>query len=261
VFECSGLDFDVEVPEDCLETACGMVVDIHGLSMDAQIQDANTGLRALGRDHGYIVVQPNGQQGLLGLQWEPADDAKVFDFMQRVAAAWNVDDRRWHVTGFSQGGLMSWRLLCEHADALASLAPAGGCGTSAANGCPFVGADVPSDPVDVLYLHGVQDALVSFNCFAPKRDAVISHYELAEGEPVSSDDDYRWIRYAGTAATFETIDHDYQASSPILAGHCIPGSQDDGGAPGQLMSYGCVGPNAVSWGETVMQFFIDHPRD
>jgi dienelactone hydrolase len=261
-FVCDGLTYDVEVPDTCLDMACGMVFDVHGYTMSAQMEEANTGLRALGQRYGYIVVQPNAEPDPPAASWSAAiDDPKVFDFMQRVAAAWHVDPDRWHFTGFSQGGFMSWRFICDHADVLASVAPGAACDGAVAFGdCSFMGEEVPSEPIDILYLHGTSDALINFGCAGPRRDAVVAHFGLGEEEVVQEDDDHRWTRHTSDEATFEFIEHDYAAATAIIAGHCFPGSQDESGAPGQLFSFACVEPNAFVWGDAVMQFFVDHPR-
>jgi dienelactone hydrolase len=262
-FLCDGLTYDVEVPDACLEMACGMIFDVHGYTMSAQMQDANTGLRALGQEHGYIVVQPNAEPDPPGASWNgEVDDPKVFDFMQRVAAAWHVDAARWHFTGFSQGGFMSWRFICAHADVLASVAPGAACGDSFAFGdCSFMGEDVPSEPLDILYMHGTSDALINFSCAAPRRDAVVAHFGLGDEEVVAEGEKYRWTRHESDDVTFEFVQHDYVADSFILSGHCYPGSHDESGAPGQLFSYACLEPTEFAWGESVMQFFMDHPKD
>jgi polyhydroxybutyrate depolymerase len=261
-FVCDGLTYDVEVPDACLEMACGMVFDVHGYTMSAQMQDANTGLRALGQQHGYIVVQPNAEPDPPLASWNgEVDDPKVFDFMQRVSAAWHVDAARWHFTGFSQGGFMSWRFICAHADVLASVAPGAACGDSFAFGdCAFMGADVPSEPVDILYMHGTSDALINFSCALPRRDAVVAHFGLGDEQVVSEGDAYRWTRHESDDVTLEFIQHDYAAATFLLGGHCYPGSHDESGAPGQLFSYACVEPTEIAWGEAVMEFFMAHPK-
>ncbi|MBK8719798.1 MAG: hypothetical protein IPN32_34540 [Deltaproteobacteria bacterium] len=150
-FVCDGLTYDVEVPAACLLAPCGMIVDVHGLAMSAQMQDSNTNMRALGQRYGYIVVQPNADPAPPLSNWIPGiDDPKVFDFMQRTAAAWHVDADRWHFTGFSQGGFMTWRFACAHADVLASVAPGAACGNDfPIEDCQFTDDESPSEPLDI----------------------------------------------------------------------------------------------------------------
>lgn len=40
-----------------------------------------------------------------------------------IGPGWQIDPMRIHMTGFSQGGALSWRFICDHADVLASVAP------------------------------------------------------------------------------------------------------------------------------------------
>ena len=39
---CEGLDFILSVPDSCLDVACGLIVDVHGLGMTAEIMNAHT---------------------------------------------------------------------------------------------------------------------------------------------------------------------------------------------------------------------------
>ena len=262
-FECDGLTYDLEVPPQCLAGGCGLIVDVHGFTMSAQMQDANTDMRARGLEHDFIVLQPNANPAPPLASWNPAtDDDKVFAFLQRVATVFAVDPDRIHFTGFSQGGFMSWRFACAHADVLASVAPGAACGNGggAFPDCVFDDANAPSEPLDVLYLHGTTDALVNIACAQPRIDAVVEHFGLGPAMPVEQDDGHRWIRHASDEMVLEYIEHDYAAGSPLILGHCFPGSTDPGDATGQVFSFACEGDNAFVWGEAVMDFFLAHPK-
>jgi polyhydroxybutyrate depolymerase len=241
----------------CSDQPCGLIVDVHGFTMSAQMQDANTNLRALGSERGYIVVQPNATPDPPSASWEPeVDDDKVFDFMMRVVDVFGVDENRIHFTGFSQGGWMSWRFACAHADVLASVAPAAACGDPE---CDFE-AQVPARPLPILYMHGTDDALVAYTCAEPRRDAVVAAWGLGAETVVAEGAGYRWTRHEGEA-TLEFISHDYVVDdNTVLGGHCFPGSTDPGGAPGQLFPFGCSGASGFTWGEAVIDFFEAHPR-
>jgi hypothetical protein len=140
---------------------------------------------------------------------------------------------------------------------LASVAPAGfGNGSDQ---CFSQGA-APSSPRPILFMHGTADALVPFASAQSSRDAVIAAQSMTESGVVEMDDAHLWTRYENSAgAVFEFIEHDYQGAS-LLGGHCYPGSTDPGGAPGQLFSFACDPPNAFTWGDAVIAFFIAHPR-
>lgn len=262
-FECDELMFDVSVPEPCLTEACGLILDVHGFSMSGKMEDNNTGLAALGREHGYIVVNPNAMPAPPAASWDSggADDSKLYDFMQQVIAAFGVDEKRVHVTGFSQGGGMSWRFICDYSELLASAAPAAlGHTTTGVNEC-FTNGAAPKHVVPMLYIHGTDDGLVDFADAIAARDAVISTLGLDGEEVVSSDGAHVWTRYTNSDGDlFEFIQHDYVAASTIIKGHCYPGSVDDQLEKGQFFGFGCEPPNAFHWGEEAMKFFIAHPK-
>jgi len=119
-------------------------------------------------------------------------------------------------------------------------------------------------------MHGAADALVSFDNAVTKRDAVIAAFELAAGEVVASGDGYSRTRHGNARGTeFELFEHDYRSASAVgvpplgvaIEGHCYPGSTDlTLTEPGQLMAFGCEPPTAFTWGESVIEFFIAHPR-
>ena len=249
-------------PDSCLGAACGVVVDVHGLTMNARMQDNNTNMRALGKKYGYIVVQPNAKGNPPLTAWTPLDDAKVLAFIKRVLAVWHADKKRVHFTGFSQGGAMSWRFLCKHGDLLASVAPAAACtATDPLVGC-FGAGKKPKHQIPVLFMHGTKDTLANFSCAKKVRDAVVAAWQLKQTKVVSQDSAHQWTRHAGPkGAVFEFVRHDYAAKSLVIGGHCYPGSKDhSGGVSGQLFGFACAGANAFTWGEIAMKFFVAHPK-
>lgn len=259
VYDCDGITYDARVPEACTTHACGLIFDVHGYSMSGVMQEASTHLKVRGEEHGYIVFQPNAPGNPPLSSWTPAtDDDKVFAVLELARDTFHVDTDRIHFTGFSQGGAMTWRMLCHHADVLASVAPA------AEGACDFVGAEIPSREVDVLFLHGHLDALVSFDTVAvPQRDAVVAGWEMGTGDVVASDADYTRTRFTSAGGThFDFLEHQYSAGPCLITidGHCFPGSDDPGTEPGQACSFACLPTNAFNWGEQTMQFFLDHPR-
>jgi polyhydroxybutyrate depolymerase len=256
-FTCDGLKYDVTVPSACVAGGCGLILDVHGMTMSGKMEDNNTNLRALGDKWGYVVVNPNANPAPPSSAWKPeTDDPKVFAFLELALKTYAIDLKRVHMTGFSQGGMMTSRFLCKHADVFASVAPAAG------TGCTFKGTDVPSREVPVLYVHGETDALVSYSQGTAQRDAAIAAWKLGPETVVSSDANHKWARRVSPAGTvFEFIQHKYEASAFALKGHCYPGSKDlKGGEPGQLFGFGCEDASAFVWGEAVMKFFRDHPK-
>jgi polyhydroxybutyrate depolymerase len=267
VFDCSGLKWNVSVPDPCVKAACGVIFDVHGFSMSGKMQNNNTDLVSLGAQNGFIVVQPNADPAPPLSGWNAtADDPKIFDFIQRVMKAFHTDTKRLHFTGFSQGGWMTWRMICDHSDIIASAAPAAA-GIPGGAGAPeeqcFSKGVAPAREMPMLYIHGTQDSIVQFSQATATRDAVIQVLAMSETATVSTDDKHLWKRWQNAKGTvFEFIQHDYVNTKPSIVpinGHCFPGSTDAGGEPGQAAPFGCDPPNAFVWGQKVVEFFLAHP--
>lgn len=256
VFKCAGVTYDVTIPAACTTKACGLVLDVHGATMTGRMEDANTQMRALGDKYGYVVIQPTAPGSAPTTSWTPGlDDDKVHAVLVEAIAVLGVDANRVHMTGFSQGGMMTSRFLCRFAELFASMAPAAG------TGCSFLGLDAPSREVPVLYLHGTKDVLVAFTEGVKQRDAAVAAWKMSGPTTLSGDANHsckQWTSAKGTV--FEFVQHDYKAPPVTLQGHCYPGSTDKGSEPGQLFSFACTPPSAFVWGEEVMKFFVAHPR-
>ncbi len=264
LYHCDGLDYDVRIPDTCAPEGCGLNVDVHGLSMSAQIQEANTQLRQLGTARGFVVAQPNATPPPPNASWDgPIDDPKIYAFMTQAINLLQIDANRVHFTGFSQGGFMTLRFICAHADLLASAAPA-----AAAADCTFSGADMPSRELPLLFLNGYyDDNIVPFFEAEKIWNAVKSAWNATLEQTVSSDSMHSWTRYRTAAGTpVEFILHDYESSAIFpwgwgeLKGHCFPGSDDPGTAPGQVVSFACEDTAAFQWGQAVVDFFETNPR-
>jgi pimeloyl-ACP methyl ester carboxylesterase len=260
--ECDGLRYDVSVPKACETKSCGVVLDIHGLSMSARMEDANTNLRALGERWGYVVIQPSANPAppnrSFGLPdpkmpvWLPdVDEARIYAFLEHAIEALSIDRERVHMTGFSLGAMMTLRIFCQHAETFASIAAASG-----AKGCAFDAHEMPSREIPILYMHGHADQLVPFYSGKQLRDRIVAAWKM---HPIAPATGARFESPSGTV--FELVEHSYQSKYRAdLGGHCIPGSHDPGDAPGQKLSFACEGPTSFVWGELVMDFFRAHPR-
>ena len=275
-YACDGIVFDGEVPPTCLGGGCGIILDVHGLTMSAAMEDANDELRARGAAAGFVIVQPNANPSPPHASWGADDEPKVFAFLTQAITVYAIDSRRVHMTGFSQGGFMTWRFLCGHADVFASVAPA-----AAASNCPvvgnpvgppacsFTGAEMPSRKLPILYMHGRADHnYIPFSCAQPQVDAIVSAWGLTSNGVVASSPTFTRTRWSDTSGTvLELLAHDYSSSAQVpfvsasqLQGHCFPGSTDPGTQSGQLFPFGCQQPASFVWGTEVVDFFIAHPR-
>ena len=257
-YPCDGLRYRATIPASCLTAACGLIFDVHGFTMSAEMQEANTKLSARGPGRGFIVVQPSANPAPPLASWTPgSDDDKVFATVELFARVFHTDPKRLHFTGFSQGGAMTWRMLCRHADAWASVAPA------AEGGCPFTSSNRPSREVPTLYLFGTLDSIVSYPGTAvPQRNAVVSGWGMSGPVTVAADAGYSRVRYTSDAGTpFEYVTHQYTGTCLVaIGGHCFPGSTDPGTATGQTCSFRCNGMNGFDWGTEVLEWFDSHRK-
>ena len=275
-FSCDSITYEVEIPSACTSGGCGVVFDVHGATMTAAAQDKSTGLRATAGALGYVVVQPTAPLVLSSYHsWTPAtDDPKVWTFLQQTVTALLINPKKIHFTGFSQGGAMTYRMLCAHADVLASVAP-----VAAADGqtfgtvsppfvldCAFTGSALPSRQVPILQMHGTADALVPFSKATQQRDAAVSAWALGAPVTVTTNAKFVHTRYTSASGTVvEFLQHDYVAPTNLvyyLGGHCLPGGQDlpTSSIPSATMYFSCSEPTGFSWGQMVMQFFVAHPK-
>jgi poly(3-hydroxybutyrate) depolymerase len=265
VYTCQGLRVDATIPPKCQKPGCGLILELHGDTGTGLLMDGHTNLRALGRDNGYIVIAPTGPAyggGLPGSTWTRQEDAKLIAMTRLFASVFHVDAARVHVTGFSRGGFVTWRLLCDAADLFASAAPA-----AAGNGnnevtC-FANNRFPSRNLDLLFLMGRTDVPVPYSTMLSIRNAAITRYGGGAQQTVLADSNYSHFRWtAPSGAVIETFDHAYETdpTGPFgdSRGHCFPGSTADPHAPQYAVP--CKGPNAFVWGQEVMKFFQAHPK-
>lgn len=149
----------VVVPDD-LAADAPLVVLLHGAGSDADEVVAGTGLADAARTEGFVLLAPTG----VHQTWNagptccrPAIELDIDDvgFVRALVGA--VDDALPGtpagvlVTGFSNGGFLSYRLACEAADLVHVVVPVAG----------TMDVDcAPTRPVSILHVHGALDPLV-----------------------------------------------------------------------------------------------------
>jgi polyhydroxybutyrate depolymerase len=276
-FACDTTTHVVMVPERCTRVSCGVIIDVHGGSMSADMEDRNTAMRALGDRHGYLVIQPNALPNpiLLGERVFVAgvDDDRVMHILTDVVKVFHADERRIHMMGFSEGGFMTWRFICGHSDLLASAAPAAAgynCTVLPITqeiGCQFSGTDAPTKNIPILYMQGTEDKLMNPDCvFSWLQGSVYPTLKLDSGSQIAGDATYERTRFlTPDAVPFELIRHHYTTDASSfgvpVGGHCYPGSTDfTASLPGQLMGFGCKDQCSFTWAEEAVRFFMAHPK-
>lgn len=217
------ISFVVSVPPVCQSAPCGLIVDVHGGTMNAAKQDAETNLRYLGEQapefgaqSPYIVLQPELLRK--DFRWNRNDLKQILAYVNELTERFEIrpDDR--HFGGFSQGGVMAAWLLCSNAGDFVSYSAIAG-GAQALLECFTAGAS-PSFPL--LYIHGRNDRVMPFT------------HAQALAQVVAGDSSLN----AGIKFHF----HDLQGG--LAGSHCVPGGEG---------RFGC---GTQSAGEQIIQFYI-----
>jgi len=255
-FVCGDVSFLLKVPERCTEYACGLIVDVHGGTMSAEQMRDVTELDELAPPCDYIVLHPSETSPLVPgfmetSQWKQdgGDDPKIRSFIDETLEAFQVDRDRVHFTGFSLGGGMSWRFICDHGELFTSVAP-----IAATIDCATGGLD-PEFPI--LYMHGHSDAVEGYAAGEALVEAVADGMGMgSEREELEGDDLYTRYRYENDrGTTLDFIEHDY-GGQPALDGHCVPGGVDLEG-PFATTCQTPAGEAHLRWGELVLDWFLE----
>lgn len=146
-------------------TPMPLVLVLHGAGDTTYIVDY-FGMEPLAEVRGFLLSHPAGttdSEGYIG--WNAteegcvkgADDAAYLrGLIEALAGQYAVDPKRIHLAGHSCGGAMSQRMACDHADLIAGIACYAG----------YMELDPelrrPSEPVNVLVLHGTADDIVAY---------------------------------------------------------------------------------------------------
>ena len=154
-----------------------VVVALHGAFSTAREFERESGFSLLADRESFIVVYPQGiGLGDLFRHWNSGhccgkarkdhidDVGFVLATVDDVARRNPVDRARLYLVGFSNGGMLAYRIAAEHPDIVAAVAVASGTigGVPAANE-PEWSVPRPSHPVSVLALHGRADTHVPYD--------------------------------------------------------------------------------------------------
>jgi polyhydroxybutyrate depolymerase len=165
------LPSDIEPGEDL-----PLVISLHGFTGTGNAHENYFNLRSQIDDRKFMLCVPNGFQNSQGDRYwnatnyccdvegqAPDDSGYLRGLIEQVIAEHSVDLDSIHVVGHSNGGFMSYRMACDHADLVASIASLAGATWDNASEC------VPSEPVHVLQIHGTADDVIAYggSCIIP----------------------------------------------------------------------------------------------
>jgi polyhydroxybutyrate depolymerase len=151
------------------QTPSALVVLLHGYGGDSTWQENYWRLKPLAETRGFLYCYPDGTLDTRGYPFWNAteaccnlygsnvdDSAYLRGLIEEIVRQYAVDRKRVHVTGHSNGGYMSYRMACDHADLVAGIASLAG--------YTFLDGTTPrpSEPVPVLHITGTAEEAVPY---------------------------------------------------------------------------------------------------
>ena len=115
-----------------------LLVFLHGYTSNGRQADHYMHLRQLADDRGFIVATPDGTATGGTSFWSATDACCNFvrssvddtgylrALVEAVQAQFPVDSKQIYFSGHSNGGFMSYRMACDHADLIAGIASLAG---------------------------------------------------------------------------------------------------------------------------------------
>lgn len=162
--------FEVFVPDTYDGSAAvPLVVLLHGYGINGAMQEDFFQLRQLADSRGFLLATPDGTIDADGSHFWNAtdaccgfgatvdDSAYLVAVIQHIEADYRVDPARVFLVGFSNGGFMSYRMACDHADLIAAIASISGATFLDPSACN------PSEPVTVVEIHGDHDEAIAYD--------------------------------------------------------------------------------------------------
>jgi polyhydroxybutyrate depolymerase len=162
---------DIHVPPGYRDgTPAPLLVLLHGFGATGEVQEIYFGLTPAADEAGMLYVQPDGTRNAIDRQfWNATDACCAGDLVSdvddatylraviaEVSSRYDVDRDRIFLVGHSNGGFMSHRMACDHADLVAALVSVAGATFLDPDDCS------PSEPVSVLQIHGREDDTIRF---------------------------------------------------------------------------------------------------
>jgi polyhydroxybutyrate depolymerase len=211
-----------------------LVIMLHGYSVSGGLEEILLRFKPVAEARGFLYAYPNGTTDSSGNRFWNAtdaccnmngssvdDSAYLTSLVAEIGTRYKVDPKRVFFVGHSNGGFMSYRMACDHADLVAAVVSLAGATWSDTSKCK------PSEPVAVLQIHGTKDTEVLYDGFAGP-PAYPSAKTTVED----------WATYDGCALTADT------SAPPIDLDASIAGAET------QIASYasGCKpGGHAELW--------------
>ena len=152
--------------------ALPIVLQLHGYTMNADVQESYFRMASRVDSRQFFLVRPNGTieasfeshrfwnaipNACCNFYRSSVDDVGyLLGLIDEAKARFSVDATRVYLIGYSNGGFMSYRMACDHADQITAI-------VSLAGSTFLNEADCnASEPVSVLQIHGDRDTIVPY---------------------------------------------------------------------------------------------------
>jgi polyhydroxybutyrate depolymerase len=208
----------VYVPQSVSPGPVPLVMTIHGLLGNARQHFAQTQWAAVADRHGFVVIAPNGRRN-----WDNSQGGIDDDFLRDVVADMRarncIDARRIYVTGHSNGGFMTHRMACEHADLFAAGASyaAGDVENKPQGGpCSAERTDLEGwEPMPLGLWHGTDDTIVDYAVGRRGLAAWIERYDCDTPPMSTSADAYGSTEVFGSCARPDVVERAAATGRPF----------------------------------------------
>jgi polyhydroxybutyrate depolymerase len=239
-----------------------LVILLHGYTASGALQEIYMQIQPEAEARGFLYAHPDGTTDALGNQfWNatPAccgftstvdDSGYLRGVIDEIKQVLNVDDKRVFLIGHSNGGFMSYRMACDHADAVAAFASLAGAMFDDPSSC------APSEGVAGLQIHGTNDETIAYaggsNLGYPYPGAVATTESWAGLMSCTVTPD--------TSAPPLDLDSDIMGAESTVARY---GSECDPGGHAELWTI--VGGTHIptlsdSFIPSALDFLFDHPK-
>lgn len=235
LLDVGGVERSVVVrdPEGAASGLVPALVMLHGATGSGSHMELVSGMTPIAAANGFVVAYPNGTAvgpNAGGLAWNAGTccgrpvQAAVQDvaFLEAVIANLvdhhRVDPARVYLAGFSNGGMLAYRYMCDSAMGVAGIAVVGGALNVTSCAAPR--------PVSLLVIHGEADPTVPYDGGLPSATAI---------EKLG-----RWVNASVADAT------DFWSTRDSCSGHSVVASGGASAGVERVEYTGCIAGSGVT---------------
>lgn len=244
-------------------TPTPLVVMLHGYTASGDLEEVYLQLTPLADSRGFLYAHPDGTVDLANQHFWNATDAccnlngstvddstYLSTVIKQISAKYSVDPKRVYLVGHSNGGFMSHRMACDHADQIAAIASLAGAQWNDLAKCK------PTVPVSVLQIHGTADAVIAYN------GGVIG----VNGYPGAVTTANDWVGLDRCATTADTSSAPLDLDSVLLGAETAVSKWSSGcSAGGHVELWTIQGGSHIptlspTFSSSVVDFLLAHPK-